>query len=303
MSDLDGAFWQRYPQDEVVVFGLSSGGETPEELEFFIEEFLLSYPVLADANSTYNHYRQSGATSPYPLDYIIDPEGKVAYFSTEYEPDAMTAIIDELIGWTPDIRVEPTAVDFGGVVLGESAFTLVSVFNDGLGSLIVDGIATSDSEFEVNLEDMILAPGASQTLLVDFTPSELGPIDGELLLSSNDVDEPSFVVALHGEGVSAVGADWPLRPFDLHQNEPNPFSGETSIRFSLESPQEVSLELFDLRGRLVRSFGNGNPRERGEHQIVWDGRDEQGRPLPSGVYFYKLKAGGKEGSRKAILIR
>ncbi len=303
MSDLDGAFWQRYPLDEVVVFGLSSGGETPEELEFFIEEFQLSYPVLADANGTYWHYRQSGATSPYPLDYIVDPEGNVAYFSTEYEPDAMTAIIDGLIGWTPDIRVEPAAVDFGGVALGESAFTLVSVFNDGEGSLIVDALETSDAEFALNLEDMVIAPGGSQAILVEFTPTELGPMDGEMVLSSNDPDEPSLTVPLHGEGVTAVGADWPERPFDLHQNEPNPFSGETAIRFSLESRLPVSLELFDPRGRLVRRLGNGNPRERGEHQIVWDGRDEQGRPLPSGVYFYKLKAGGKERSRKAILIR
>ncbi len=283
---------------------MSSGGETPEELEFFVNEFQLSYPVLADADQTYWHYQQAGGSSPYPLDYIIDQEGRVSYFNTEYDPDRMTQIIDGLLGISPDIRVEPESLDFGPVALGESAWTLLTVFNDGAGSLHIDGIASSELEFLPNLESMVIDPGSSQALLVEFTPSGLGPKTGDLTLNSDDADESTVTLSLYGEGVEATGADFPLERFELHQNEPNPFRGDTAIRFSLDRGEKVRLELFDVRGRLVRLLESGDElRGEGDHQVIWDGRDNRGRPLPSGVYFYKLNAGGKQRARKAILMR
>ncbi len=283
---------------------MSSGGETPEELEFFVNEFQLSYPVLAEADQTYWRYQQAGASSPYPLDYIIDPQGRVAYFNTEYDPDRMTQIIDDLLGISPEIRVEPESLDFGPVVLTESAWTLLTIFNDGEGSLHIDNIAGSDLEFLPNLENMVIDPGSSQALLVEFTPSVLGPQTGELTLNSDDADEAALSISLYGEGVEATGADFPEGRFALHQNEPNPFRGETAIRFSLDRGEKVRLELFDVRGRLVRLLESGHElRGEGDHHVVWDGRDQRGRPLPSGVYFYKLNAGGKQRARKAILMR
>ena len=286
-----------------MVFGLSSGGETLDELEFFIEEFQLDYPVMFDADATYWKYRQAGGSSPYPLDYIIDPQGKVAYFSTEYEPERMTQIIDGLLGRSPEIRFEPESLNLGPVALGESAWTLLGVFNDGDGELHVSDIGSSSQDFSANMEEMVLAPGSSQALLVEFTPSELGPVFAELSLATDDADESLVVLPLYGEGVEGTGADIPSTPFALGQNEPNPFSGQTQIRYTLPGSEAVWLTLYDVRGRAVRHLALGERRGEGEGTAVWDGRDDAGRDLPSGVYFYKLRVGSMERTRKAILLR
>ena len=286
-----------------MVIGLASGGETSDDLMFFLDEFLIDFPVVMDAGATYLYYLQDGAVSPYPLDYIIDQEGRVAYFDSEYDPDRMITVIDELLGKTPEIRVEPTEVDLGPVVFGESAWALLSVLNEGAGDLHVSGIESSDPEFTVNLESLIIGPGSSQALIVEFTPSELGPQSGELTIISDDVDEAVLLVDLYGEGVTAVSVDFPTRGFHLAQNKPNPFLAETSIRFSLLENGYADITVYDLRGRLVRRLGDSGPRTEGDHIEIWDGRDDRGRELPSGVYFYKLRAGGKERTRKAILLR
>jgi len=303
LSDLNGAFWERYAADDVSVFGLSSGGETPEELAFFITEFQLNYPVLGDANATYWRYIQSGGTSPYPLDYIIDQAGKVAYFNTEYDPDRMTQVIDGLLGKSPDIRVEPGAIDFGPVQIGESAWSLLSIFNDGEGDLHIASIESDEAAFVANQDNMVLAPGTSQSLLVSFAPLDPGPQGAVLSLVSDDADESVLNIDLHGEGFQGTGVDYPVHPFALRQNRPNPFSIDTSIRFSLSRSGSASIILYDLQGRAVRRLGGRRVLEEGEHRAIWDGKDDRGRPLPSGVYFYKLRANGRERARKAILMR
>lgn len=282
---------------------MSSGGETEEELEFFIEQFQIEYPVLLDAWDTYARYNQPGGSSPYPLDYIIDAQGKVAYFKKEYDPDGMAAVIDSLLGKEPEIRVEPTALDFGPVALGDSVETLITVFNDGDGDLHVFSVESSHADFDPNILQMVLTPGSSQALLVRYAPSELGPLNAQLILLSDDGDEDELVVTLYGEGVSETGVDPPGHAFWLGQNSPNPFTVETGIRFSLPGASSARLTFYDVRGRKVRRLEGEEELGGGVHGLLWDGRDDRGRELPSGVYFYKLEAGGRERTRKAILVR
>jgi len=78
-----------------VVLGLNSGGDTPEDLEAFINAFQITFPILIDNQSVKYDYRQSGAISPYPLDYVIDRAGRVAYAAVEYDPEAMIEAIDQ----------------------------------------------------------------------------------------------------------------------------------------------------------------------------------------------------------------
>ena len=79
------------------MLGINAGPDPIEELEVFLSAFQVSFPILLDTGTITNQYRQTGALSPFPLDYVIDPDGDVAYFSTEYDPDAMVAVIDDLL--------------------------------------------------------------------------------------------------------------------------------------------------------------------------------------------------------------
>jgi hypothetical protein len=88
-----------------------------------------------------------------------------------------------------------------------------------------------------------------------------------------------------------------VRHYRLGQNYPNPFNAETRIAFDLARAGEVTLEVFDITGRLVRRLVDGSIAE-GTHEISLDARD-----LPSGVYVYRLAAGEIIEARKMILIR
>ncbi len=91
--------------------------------------------------------------------------------------------------------------------------------------------------------------------------------------------------------------------FELFQNFPNPFNGETIIRFSLSAASKVELEIFNILGQKVYAIGTGNL-SAGTHAITWPGRTNGGADLASGIYFYRLKTSTElSNPRKMMLIK
>ena len=88
----------------------------------------------------------------------------------------------------------------------------------------------------------------------------------------------------------------------LYKNYPNPFNPETRISFSLETEGHVSIDIYNIKGQKVKSLVNDNLKQ-GNHSLVWKGRDSQGRPVASGMYFYKMKAGSYSHTEKMLLIK
>lgn len=99
--------------------------------------------------------------------------------------------------------------------------------------------------------------------------------------------------------------DTPLLATTLGRNHPNPFNPKTSFSFSLDRDEHVSLAVFDIRGRQVRTVVDGFLAA-GEYTNVysWDGRDDSGRPMTSGTYFYRLRtASGFTQAEKMTLLK
>lgn len=88
----------------------------------------------------------------------------------------------------------------------------------------------------------------------------------------------------------------------LRAAAPNPFQDVASLGFSLPVEGDVDLQIFDASGRLVRDLVNGSL-PAGDHQVSWDGRDDQARVVPNGAYFMRLKAAGRETSRMILRAR
>ena len=107
---------------------------------------------------------------------------------------------------------------------------------------------------------------------------------------------------------TTVGVDGPgggpisVGPSHLFQNYPNPFSPGTQIGFDLPSAGRAEIRIYDARGRLVRTLVD-EKRPAGRQSVIWDGRDEAGRELASGVYFYSLKAPRVGEYRRMILVK
>lgn len=90
--------------------------------------------------------------------------------------------------------------------------------------------------------------------------------------------------------------------FSLGQNAPNPFNSSTIIPYEIATAAAAELAIYNVAGQRVRTFvlGYQSP---GEYRVVWDGRDDGGRKLGSGVYLYALKSGAEAAWRKAILVK
>jgi hypothetical protein len=88
----------------------------------------------------------------------------------------------------------------------------------------------------------------------------------------------------------------------IDQNAPNPFNPETFITYALPSETETTLKVYNLLGQEVRTLVNGIM-PAGYHRVVWDGRDDYGRKLSSGVYIYQFSAGNVVQTHKMLVLK
>ena len=102
-----------------------------------------------------------------------------------------------------------------------------------------------------------------------------------------------------GEGDDGAGAPSVTA---LRSAYPNPFNPSTTIPFSLVSQERVSLQIYDARGKLVRTLKN-DVVPAGQHEAVWDGRDNSGNQMATGVYFVRFIAGSYEMTRKVVMLK
>jgi len=107
-----------------------------------------------------------------------------------------------------------------------------------------------------------------------------------------------------GCGTPAAVGDVAVRIDPLLGNHPNPFNPRTTIFFELDEASPITLRIFDMRGRTIASFTRGELVADRRHEIVWDGLDQAGRAVPSGVYLYSLETSrGVSATRRMSLIR
>ena len=108
-------------------------------------------------------------------------------------------------------------------------------------------------------------------------------------------------------GIAGPGGRSPVLPrvFSLSQNYPNPFNPSTTIAYAVPAGREdvpVRLRVYDIRGRLVRSLVE-EERDAGRYRVHWDGRDDRGTRVASGVYLYRIEADDFVSTRKIVVVR
>jgi hypothetical protein len=112
---------------------------------------------------------------------------------------------------------------------------------------------------------------------------------------------------LDNKNTEVVVADKYEAPFvpkatALMQNFPNPFNPTTVLTYDMASAGQVTIQVFDVSGRLIRTLLDARA-ELGRHQVAWDGKDASGSSVPSGIYFYRMKTSGFDATKKMILVR
>ena len=90
--------------------------------------------------------------------------------------------------------------------------------------------------------------------------------------------------------------------FALEQNYPNPFNAQTLIPYQLPHRAPVELTVYNMAGQRVKRLV-GTVQDRGHYNVSWQGKDEKGRPVGSGVYLFRLRAGSFEQTRRLLVLK
>jgi hypothetical protein len=144
------------------------------------------------------------------------------------------------------------------------------------------------SHTDVNgIASVIMRPGPATvgTLLVTCTAHNYKPYEGIVHVVEPGTEAQDLPCALV-----------------LSQNSPNPFSKWTDIEYQLSARADISIKVYDLTGRSVKTLADGRL-EPGCHRARWLGDDEEGKQVSGGVYFVRLRQGGQDLTRRAVLLR
>ncbi len=147
----------------------------------------------------------------------------------------------------------------------------------------------------------------NSTISFDASFLEIGTYNGSLLVTGTDANHQVAqitVPVIFRVGPTGIDDKPTMLPteFALSQNYPNPFNPSTEIRFALPTNSAVTLEIFNVLGQKVKTLANG-PMNAGYQSIIWNGTDETGSGVASGMYFYKLNAGGKTFTKKMMMLK
>jgi hypothetical protein len=198
------------------------------------------------------------------------PVVTVSEINNNHEQHQSKVRINECIIWLYRclcLRQNYNLTDSSGTIVFRTAFFDVDYVVDAM------AIPTGQMDIKVIVNQFNTTPQVTSRSSADFNP----PV-------SNDDDV-----------IVAAGTQ-------LLANYPNPFNPETTIRFSLENDAEVMVNIYNTRGQLVRSLVHGQ-KAAGMHSVVWNGMDDNGQSVSSGIYYYKMYAGKYSSTRKMILMK
>ena len=119
----------------------------------------------------------------------------------------------------------------------------------------------------------------------------------------NGSDRDIYAQKVDANGfVPLTDADAPAVSVELRQNYPNPFNPVTTVAYSIAAKCEVTLEIYDASGKCLARLVD-KQQEKGSYAVQWNGKDERGSRAASGIYFYRLTAGGRTIAKKMVLLR
>ena len=221
---------------------------------------------------------------------------------------ALQVAPESFVGWSMSLRPPEPVNPFGysvlhlafhpGIATGNSFSLIIGdetvalMGRNAAAGLAVDLENPTWQEVDIPLAVLGVVDPIEEIRLV-------GSLEGTLYL-----DDVHLVTAIPAATTAVVEEAAGLLPggVSLVQNCPNPFNSSTTIRFSLPQLEMVGLTIYNLAGQEVVTLAQGQ-REAGTHTLRWDGRDDGGRELASGVYLYRLRAGQQVETRKLLLLR
>lgn len=226
-------------------------------------------------NSAWTYYASSIMTGSLALSASGDQI--IAFQGTDVAPTVIYALNDDTTGgvaWQTNATSAQTSALPTGLVDG---ITAIGIFPE-LDNVVYDG-TTSGTRAE-----LLAAIGDPANWIGSDVTRQTMPAG------------PFNITGVEGSPSAAATAFW------LMPAQPSPASSATAIQYSLSRDAKVSLTVFNMLGQKVATLASGN-QSAGAHQVRWSLRNDDGAPVPNGVYFYQLSAGSQKDTRKMIVVR
>ncbi len=283
--------------------------------------FPLTFQVNAGGSSSVSIVADSSVEGNYAGSVQVNSDA--VDLSDQALPVSVTVVSPSLPSFDAALEVTASNADFGQHPVGQFSNLGVQVFNASSAAL--------PAKLEIYAAQLT-GPDASRFAVLGFAPTLVGaaPESATVNLGFDDSgatggttytatlslstrDDPSvsgsqnrttLTVELTAT-VEAVGTPAPSAPLGITRllpNVPNPFNPRTTLRFELSDPSSVRLEVFDLRGRVVRTLVDRSMRA-GTHSVVWEGRDDRGSRVASATYVVRMSAGGQLFTQRISLVR
>ena len=205
----------------------------------------------------------------------------------------------EEIYFNPDYNPNSITISYSDVQGGEAG---IVTNNNGTvnwleGNLDEDPLFVGTGDHPFMLQDLSPCVNAG---IPDTTGLNLPEFDlaGNPRVYGGRIDMGAY------ENQNVVGAEEDLIPLitKLNQNYPNPFNPETTINYSLKENSKVSLNIYNIKGQKVKQLVS-DQLSAGQHSVIWNGKNDNGKSVSSGIYFYKLKAGKYSKIKKMLLLK
>ena len=199
------------------------------------------------------------------------------------------------------------AVGYGGTIIHYSGATWGTMTSGTTETLRgIWGLSDDDIVAVGDNGTIIHFNGSSWIAMTSGTDTDLFSVWGT---SMSDIHVAgSGGLKLHYDGVEwnetpcLTGSEIPVASLELSQNYPNPFNPTTSIEFGIPADGYATIYVYDVSGRLVKSLVAGELPQ-GRHTVRWNGFNNSGSKVASGVYFYRISFAGEEIIKKMVLLR
>jgi Cohesin domain/FlgD Ig-like domain len=226
---------------------------------------------------------------------VLDSDLTMPVPGREFRVDVRVNDADQLMAALVRMAYDPTELRLVGIDNGEMLGR-----ND---ANVLNHTIQRDGLIELNMGR--LSPGSpgvdGDGVLATMTFEIITPPQSGLGVGFDLRDAANQVLARGTDNLGVFGSSNVNRVM-LFQNYPNPLNPTTNIVFALPTRTTVDLGIFDLTGRRIATLISG-PTDPGVHMMEWSGRDRNGHDMPSGVYFYKLRAGNDTETRKLVITR
>ena len=255
----------------------------------------------------------------------VDYASEGSFYATS--PTGTDVLLYESVGTTP-VQLEIDATGFNSEAMnGEWIIYMLDSYGDG-GHRITDGVVTfmagsneigqvagivSDNLSGNSIPGAVISVSNIVTMANDIGQFSFDILSGDYTFTCEaegfdtvTIDETvttGELTYLDFQMVAITGTDdLPVLRTELHSNYPNPFNPVTNIAYSVKEAGNVTLQVYNIKGQLVKTLVN-DVREAGSFTTTWSGRDNSNKSVSSGVYFYKMKTGNYTSTKKMILMK